>query len=261
MKKISIAVVLISSLFSCKKETTISNNSSNNTTNSSTCVDNPNINFKSIGTAIGKSADCIKDIEGNTYKVVTIGSQTWMAENLKTTKYNDGSVIQNLKDDKEWSNASSSLTAAWCYYKNDSTNNVKFGKLYNWYVANSKTNGGKNVCPTGWHIPNDNEWNTLNTFLGGSQVSGSKLKETGTSSWSTPNTDATNTSLFTALPGGYRFQWGDFVFKNKMGYWWSSDEMNSLLINAYSLDFSSVSFKITSGWSKGYASSIRCLKD
>jgi uncharacterized protein (TIGR02145 family) len=261
MKKIFLVLILGSALVSCKKETTNSNNSSNNTTNSSTCVDNPNINFKSIGTAIGKSADCLKDIEGNTYKVVTIGSQTWMAENLKTTKYNDGSIIQNLKDDKEWSNASSSLTAAWCYYKNDSTNNVKFGKLYNWYAVNRTTNGNKNICPTGWHVPTDAEWTVLTDYLGGEGISGGKMKEAGSISWNSPNIDATNSSLFTGIPGGYINNNGVSDSIGYRGYWWSSTEYNT----PYAW-YRSLSYKVKVTYRNYFVSkksgiSVRCIKD
>ena len=262
MKKLLFAFALTSALFSCKKETTNTTNSNTtNNPNSVSCGDNPNINFSAVGTPLGKFSDCIKDVEGNVYKTVQIGTQTWMAENLKTSKYSDGTIIPNLKENQDWSNASSSKKGAWCYYNNDTLNNARFGKLYNWYVVSYNVNSGKNICPTGWHVPSKVEWTVLTDNLGGLEVAGAKLKETGVTNWTTPNLNTTNTSLFTALPGGYRFQWGDFTFKNNMGYWWSSDELSTSLTNAYSLDFSSIKFKTVEGWSKGYASSIRCIKD
>ncbi len=148
MKKIFLIFALTSALFSCKKETsnTTNSNTTNNPSNSVVCVDNPSINFTAIGTPVGKFSDCIMDVDGNIYKTVTIGTQTWMAENLKTLKYNDGTTIPNVKDSLEWSNLT---TGAWCYYDNNKKYNTKYGKLYNWYSACSTINGNKNVCPTG----------------------------------------------------------------------------------------------------------------
>jgi uncharacterized protein (TIGR02145 family) len=259
MKKIFLAIVLGSALVSCKKETTNSKNSSNNTINTSTCVDNPNINFKSIGTPIGKFGDCIKDIEGNTYKTAVIGSQTWMAENLKTSKYNDGTQIPNIKDSIEWSKLT---IGAWCIYNNDVTNNAKYGKLYNWYVVSPTTNGNKNVCPTGWHVPSDAEWDVLdNDYLGNDAIAGGKMKEVGNTNWSSPNIEATNTSLFTGLPGGGRsFNGVDYGFIGKYGIWWSSSEHPTNNAGIRILHFggkdSDESYR-----NRGGASSIRCLKD
>ena len=139
MKKLLIAFALSSVLFSCQKETT-NTNSTINTSNGVACLDNPNINYTSIGTPIGKFSYCIKDIDGNVYKTVTIGTQTWMAENLKTSKYNDGSSIPNITDETQWTNTTA---GAWCYYDNDDVNNAKYGKLYNWYTVNSTSNGKK----------------------------------------------------------------------------------------------------------------------
>jgi len=94
----------------------------------------------------------VSDIDGNTYKTVQIGTQVWMAENLKTAKYNDGTMIPEITDNNQWSNFTYS---AWCYYDNHSANNAKYGKLYNWYSVSKKNNRNKNVCPTGWHVPTD----------------------------------------------------------------------------------------------------------
>lgn len=157
------------------------------------------------------------DQDGNVYKTVTIGSQTWMAENLRTTKYNDGTAIPLVTDLSEWSDLS---TGAYCNY--DNTNNTDtiatFGRLYNWYAVNT----GK-LAPKGWHVPTDAEWTTLTIFLRVG-VSGGKLKETGTSHWSTPNTRATNETGFTALPGGYRNSGGTFGGIGDNGLWWSATE-------------------------------------
>ena len=165
----------------------------------------------------------ITDSENNTYTTVYIGTQQWMAENLKVTKYNDGTSILNVTDNAQWQN---NTTGAWSYYNNDVANNAKYGKLYNWYSTSPTTNGNKNVCPAGWHVPTYAEWTVLTDYLDGETVAGGKMKEVGTTSWNSPNTDATNTSLFTGLPGGFRYLAGSFNGIGDYGYWWSSTEEN-----------------------------------
>jgi len=199
----------------------------------------------------------ISDNDGNTYKTVYIGTQQWMAENLKTAKYNDGAGIPNVTDNTQWEN---NITGAWSYYNNDSVNNAKYGKLYNWYAVSPTTNGNKNVCPTGWHVPAHAEWTVLTDYLGGEIVAGVKMKEVGTTNWNFPNTGSTNTSLFTSLPGGYRYNDGSFNAIGFNGNWWSSTEDNT--INAWyrSLNYSSGLVGRVSN-SKGYGFSVRCLRD
>ena len=157
------------------------------------------------------------DGDNNNYPSVTIGSQVWMAVNLKTTKYNLGNVITPVTDNTAWS---TNTTGAYCNYSNTLANSDIYGRLYNWYVVAS-TNSLK-VCPTGWHVPTDGEWTTLSTSLGGEIVAGGKLKETTTTHWSSPNTDATNETGFTALPGGYRDVSGSFGLVGTYSFWWSS---------------------------------------
>jgi uncharacterized protein (TIGR02145 family) len=256
MKKLLIAFALTNALFSCKKEKT-NTNSTTNSSNGVSCVDNPNINFTAIGTPVGKFSDCIKDVDGNTYKTVTIGTQTWMAENLKTSKYNDGTSIPNVKDSLEWSKLT---TGAWCYYNNDEKNNSKYGKLYNWYAVSKTTNGNKNVCPTGWHVPSDAEWTVLSGYLGGESVAGGNMKEVGKTSWNITNSEVINVSLYTGLPGGLRSDIGDYRVVGNYGVWWCSTERSSngacnriLSINDNGIGGSS--------YSKGSGFSVRCLKD
>jgi len=173
----------------------------------------------SIGTTYGTqrnftTGNTVSDNDGNTYNTVTIGTQVWMAENLKTTKYNDGSDIPNVMDNTAWG---ANTAGAYCWYDNNAnTYKATYGALYNWHAVNT----GK-LCPTGWHVPTDTEWTTLTTYLGGETVAGGKLKETGTT-WDTPNTAATNSSGFTALPGGDRYNDGTFEYIGRYGYWWSS---------------------------------------
>jgi uncharacterized protein (TIGR02145 family) len=162
----------------------------------------------------------VSDVENNVYNTVTIGSQVWMAENLKTTKYNDGTSIPLVTDGVAWS---ALTTDAYCWYNNDkATYKDTYGALYNWYAVNPATNGGKNVCPTGWRVPSDAQWTIMTDFLGGEMGSGGKLKEAGTVHWQSPNTGATNETGFTALPGGSRG--GDFLGIFTSGGGWTSTE-------------------------------------
>jgi uncharacterized protein (TIGR02145 family) len=228
MKKVIYIILSITMLTACKKES--SNPTDNSTTNSNstnpvTCIDNPNINFTCIGTPVGKFSDCIKDINGNTYKTVTIGTQTWMAENLKTSKYNDGTSIPNVTDGKQWKELTK---GAWCNYNNSDSLGKIYGKLYNWFAVSPTTNGNKNICPSGWHVPNNTEWNSLIEFLGSKNLAGAKIKEIGILKWITPNYESNNISLFSALPSGARDYYnGEFVNIGINGYFWSSDESKS----------------------------------
>ncbi len=199
----------------------------------------------------------ITDIDGNTYKTVTIGTQTWMAENLKTAKYNDGTVIPNITDKTLWPNLT---TGAWAYYNNDAANDAKYGKLYNWYAVSKTSNGNKNVCPTGWHVPTNAEWTVLTDYLGGESVSGGKMKEVGTTSWNILNTDATNTSLFSALPGGTRLNDGYDEVIGSQGYWWSSTEGLTNSAWCRSLGYGSGGISIFH-FIKENGVSVRCLRD
>ncbi len=178
---------------------------------------------KILAQNLGKPGPNITDTEGNTYKTVYIGTQTWMAENLKVSKYSDGTPIPNITDNAQWSNLT---TGAWAYYNNDTTNNAKYGKLYNWYVVSPTTNGNKNICPTGWHVPSDAEWKLLIDFLGGASLAGAKMKEVGIINWNTSNINATNSSLFTGVPGGSRNIIGVYDDIGSVGGYWSSTELD-----------------------------------
>jgi uncharacterized protein (TIGR02145 family) len=197
----------------------------------------------------------VNDIDGNKYKTITIGTQTWMAENLRTTKYRDGVAIPNVTDNRVWA---SLTTDAWCNYNNDASNALKYGKLYNWYAATNS----HNIAPMGWHVPTVAEWTTLTTFLGGESVSGGKLKETGTGNWRSPNAGATNESGFSALAGGYRFNNGngEFDLEGINGIWWSSTQYytnNAWYVGMY---FNSINvFKDKNLKANGF--SVRCVKD
>ena len=161
----------------------------------------------------------VTDIDGNRYNSVIIGTQEWMKENLNVSKYTDGTPIPQVTDPTAWANLT---TGAWCYYNNDSKNGAIYGKLYNWYAITDP----RGLAPVGWHIPNDTEWTTLTDYLGGQSVAGGKMKSTG-SEWDRPNTAATNSSGFSALPGGYRTNYGSWGAIGFSGKWWSSSALTT----------------------------------
>ena len=207
-----------------------------------------------------------KDGDNNYYPVVQIGTQLWMAENLKTTSYNDGTTIPNITADATWN---ATTTGAYCDFSNTPANSITYGRLYNWFAADNNaatkmaSNGGKNVCPTSWHVVSDAEWTALTDFLGGEVVAGGKLKETGTTHWITPNFGSTNETGFTALPGGFRLPPGTFYSVGSQGYWWSSTEYSTS--NAWSQH---MNFNISNlmrandvNGIKRQGYSVRCLRD
>jgi len=143
-----------------------------------------------------------------------------MVENLKVTRYRNGEPIPNITDNKAWTKLKK---GAICDYDNKPSNSEMYGKLYNWYAMNDS----RKIAPAGWHVPTDAEWTILTDYLGGEKVASAKLKATGTTHWTNPNTDATNESGFSALPGGYRNYSGTFNGVGYYGYWWSSTEDGS----------------------------------
>ena len=186
-------------------------------------------------------ADTVTDIDGNVYKTVVIGTQTWLAENLRTTKYNDGTQIPNVTAKSQWDNLT---TDAYCWYNNDpATYKATYGALYNWYAVNT----GK-LCPTGWHVPSDAEWTTLTDFLGGEGYAGGKLKEKGTAHWVNPNVDATDEYGIKALPAGDRYPASGFEFYGIGEYcgWFSSTEYNQ--ISAFYRDMYNVDGQVYSDY-------------
>jgi len=200
--------------------------------------------------------ECI-DPDNNSYPIVKIGSQWCMASNLKTSRCNDGTILNLVADITEWKNINA---PGYCWYLNDSlTYGKTYGALYNWNSVNT----GK-LCPAGWHVPSDTEWTTLTTFLGGEDAAGSKMKETGTEHWYAPNTGATNESGFSGLPGGLRFGSGDFGVEDfrKKGYWWSSTKSPVTYPSAYCRVLSYLNTNIgRMGSNKEYGYSVRCIRD
>lgn len=195
----------------------------------------------------------ITDVDGNIYNTISIGNQIWTVENLKTTKYNDGTGIPLVSSESSWLNLPS---PAFCWYDNNPVNYKDiYGALYNWHAVNT----GK-LCPTGWHVPSDIEWTTLTSYLGGTNIAGGKMKETGTNHWIPPNVGATNESGFTALPAGQRYADGVFQYIGYGSYWWSSTAEN--VSNAYPRRINQAAPNVYADVSlRSNGHSIRCIKD
>lgn len=192
--------------------------------------------------------------DGYTYTSIVLGNgQEWMAENLRTTTYANGDSIPNVTDGTEWQ---SLTTGAWAHYNNDSQYENPYGKLYNWYTVDDP----RNVCPTGWHVPTDAEYTLLTDYLGGEHVAGGKMKSTGTQYWSSPNTDATNESGFSGLPGGNRDSNGAFYLVGDYGLWWSSTTIDAYFAWYRWLGYGDVSVGIDYVYEEN-GFSVRCLRD
>ena len=196
----------------------------------------------------------VDDVDGNSYPTIGIGSQIWMAKNLVTTKFQDGTPIPLVTSNTLWASA----TAAFCYYNNSLQNKTIYGGLYNFYTIDATYNGYKNVCPAGWHVPSDMEFVTLILYLG--EISAAKkLKETGTLHWKNQNS-GTNTSGFSALPGGVRYDTnGAFDAIGYDALFWSSTSYGA--DNANKMIISGDGATAWDGSNKRYGFSIRCLKD
>jgi uncharacterized protein (TIGR02145 family) len=182
---------------------------------------------------------------------VQIGTQVWMTKNLNVSRYRNGDPIPQVTNQAQWANLT---TGAWCYYQNNTSNGIIYGKLYNWYAVNDS----RDLAPVGWHVPSDAEWTTLTTFLGGESMAGGKMK--ATTLWLTPNTAANNSSGFTGLPGGFRNELGSFLNIGNFGFWWSNIDggtttaWNRCLIFNNSAVCGGYNYKLD-----GF--SVRCLKD
>jgi uncharacterized protein (TIGR02145 family) len=220
--------------------------------NSSGSSEYSNISNFTISTS---TSSTVTDNEGNVYNTVTIGSQVWMKENLRTTKYRDGTAIGTITST---SSISSEISPKyqWVYLDNES-NASTYGRLYTWYAATDS----RGLCPPNWHLPTDTEWTTLIDYLGGESVAGGKMKEAGTTHWTSPNKGADNSSGFTGLPGAYRSPNGQFVSGGSDGYWWSATDYTKISFAWYR----NLSIYSGTAWlsysSKQTGMSIRCLQD
>ena len=186
----------------------------------------------------------------NNLNTIKIGTQTWTTKNLDVTTYRNGDAIPQVKDAKALANLS---TGAWCYYENETANGSTYGKLYNWYAVNDP----RGLAPAGYHIPTEAEWSTLTNYLGGETIAGTKMKSS--SGWKN-NGNGTNTSGFAGLPGGYRYDDGNFYSIGANGYWWSSSEDDAYL--AWYRGLNSIDGYVSrNSFNKRNGFSVRCLRD
>jgi uncharacterized protein (TIGR02145 family) len=208
-----------------------------------------------------RNPEIVTDIDGNTYHTIKIGNQTWMVENLKVTRFNNGDSIPEVKDGSQWCHTEK---PAYCNYNNDSAMGYEYGRLYNWFAVSD----ARKLAPEGWHIPTFAEVEELYNFLGGEVIAAGKMKEPGSKHWVYPNIWASNMSGFNALPGGYRFsntasdikEGGTFHTLGSNGCWWTT----TLSFQIYGW-----SPRIYSGFvnvdrelrNKTFGLSLRCIKD
>jgi len=211
----------------------------------------------SYGNEVSFIPGTLTDIDGNLYSFVEIGTQTWMAENLKTTKYRNGEPIPNITINSSWM---ALVTGAYSWYNNDAATYLDtYGALYNWYAVVDS----RNIAPAGWHVPTDAEWTTLTDYLDGELMAGLKLKESGNTNWAValPKSDPTNSSRFTALPGGFRFYYnGTFNDLHFSGSWWCKTVYDTS--KAYYRRLNYQDYKVlrnTTNKESGF--SVRCVKD
>jgi uncharacterized protein (TIGR02145 family) len=217
----------------------------------------PNTKFLISTGGTGGAETTVTDRDGNIYETVEIGQQVWMSANLRVTQFNDGTPIDNEIDNIQWGERFAE--PLWSHYNNDPSHDAVYGKLYNGSVVTNS----KNVCPEGWNIPTKEDWENLISYLGGSEVAGGKLKETGTDHWASPNQDATNTSGLTALPGGMRDGFGDFSQLGNHGLYWSSTPIDGVSSDYYTyaqyLNFNWGN-AVIDDYSNDRGFSVRCLK-
>jgi uncharacterized protein (TIGR02145 family) len=201
----------------------------------------------------------VNDIDGNTYNTITIGSQTWLAENLKATKYSNGDIIPYVNyyypegNSPGWGSLN---TGARCENTNETDFHSTYGWFYNWYAVAD----ARNICPAGWHVPTDNDWTLLTQDLGMDILAGVKLKESGTSHWAYPNSAATNETGFSALPGACRPQGNGYIDPGWHGFWWTATEYDSY--QAKSCIMANGAIYVSRGKdNKTSGFSVRCVKN
>lgn len=192
------------------------------------------------------------DHEGNKYKTVKLGTQTWMAENLNVQSFRNGDLIPQAKTAEEWMKADLALKPAWCYYDNDPANGPKYGKLYNWWAIIDP----RGLAPAKWHIPNDEEWTRVTLFLGGNKIAAQKMKHN--IGWPTKGA-GTNKSSFAAIPAGSRDAMGSFRSLGSFGLWWTAEQLG--YNTAWGREMGSTNKLGRYNYQKGNGFSIRCVRD
>jgi uncharacterized protein (TIGR02145 family) len=190
------------------------------------------------------------------FNEVKINDQTWMSENLNTAAFRNGDPIKQIQSKDEWEVASNKKQPAWCYYNNDPEYGKRYGKLYNWYAVNDP----RGLAPEGWHVASKQEWLSLIENFGGKNEAGIKLK--AKDGWNM-SLEATNSSKFTALPGGIREYWGNFLVLGFVGKWWCSsgdERLSKSLSHSISMESNSPLVEFHDS-NQGYGFSVRCIKD
>ncbi len=231
MKKWLYLLIVLTGLVSCKKQGCTDSTATNY--NSSAKKDNGSCNY------------LLTDVDGNSYHAKAIGNQVWMTENLKVKKYRNGDIIPQVQDNLEWGQLT---TGAWCYYENDTFKGI----LYNWFAVNDP----RGLAPSGYHVPQDAEWTTLENFLG--IDAGKKMKSTN--GWVGLD-NGSNTSGFNGLPNGCRNYDGTFSGIDIVGYWWSSTERITSNACYRGLSYFNDIVNGYNGAKKQVGFSVRCLRD
>lgn len=203
----------------------------------------------SSGTGYGSEISFTSLTQGT----VALCSKVWMTNNLTVTTYSNGDPIPLVTNSATWA---SLTTGAYCYYNNDPSTEATYGKLYNWYAVSDP----RGLAPAGWHVPNSTEWDALAICLGGPSVAGGAMKESGLSHWASPNLGATNSSGFTALPGGYRQDMGNFEWIGYYARWWGTSEFNPTYGLGGAVWFDNATFNAI-GADKRQGFNVRCVKD
>jgi uncharacterized protein (TIGR02145 family) len=200
----------------------------------------------------------VTDMDGNVYHAITIGTQVWMMENLRVTRYQNGDIIGTTTPAIKDISAESAPKYQWAYKETTSQDSIKtHGRLYTWYAATDS----RIICPLGWHVPSDAEWATLTSYLGGDSVAGAKMKEAGTSHWNSPNKGADNSSGFTGLPSGMRHSNGSFDYMGLYAYWWSSTPNNASTAWMRPLSYTSIDAGRSSFFNKRDGFCVRCIQN
>lgn len=211
------------------------------------------LNYSCKNSENNNSGSYVEDVDKIRYKTIKIGSQIWMSENLKVTRFSNGDPIPLVTENIDWEEANS---GSYCYYQNDIKYDDIYGKLYNWRAVNDP----RGLCPDGWHIPTDGEWQLLSDYLGGNEIAGNKMKEVGSKNWEYPNNGASNVSGFTALPAGGRDEFGEFIIDKYGGHWWSITEDGDIDIWVRSIYFGYGSI-LRDSYHKNCGFSVRCIKN
>jgi len=199
----------------------------------------------------GLHAQTVKDIDGNVYKTLPIGTQVWMAENLKTTRYSDGTAIPLVTDAISWFELT---TPAYCWYKNDKKSGSRYGALYTWYTV-----GTGKLCPAGWHVPSDAEWNILSAYLRSTYDQGKDTSVHDPAQKPSAHPELIDNTAFPVASGGVRMNNGSFSLTG-FDYWWSGTELDAKTGHIRFI-YSDKIFLSADRYAKNYGFSVRCVKD